>query len=589
MAGEDNRAPEGPPETPWKPGDRAILFLIFLFALLVRAVAAWASGVASPQEIRYITIAQGILSGHGFNGIDARFPDLIQPPLYPLVLVLALLPGLPALFAARGVTALIGALLVFPISALTRRIFGRETALRTGWILVFYPLLVAISSISVTEPLFSLLVAVAVLRLFHTFARENERRNVAIAGLLLGLGFLTRPEGVADIVTTSLLLFYWALIRRKRTVRQALTLAVIPALVAFLVVAPYWIWLHGRAGRWLFAPKIALTEVHQSIMNRGLSEKWKEPYGSTLFYERVKFGLTGDGRDFMSSQAFRNLGLIDDGGPRTPDGGAVHAAARVETSHLVMVVLRNFRQLYLDTIKYGLVLPTLLLMFLALGVTARPWRPGPERYGQAILVWYALSGCSWILSYVQHRFLYPSMVFVIPWMAEGWKKVDIWIEESLEIDRFRRPRLFRRLIDGGLLATVAVACLIHVLPAVQLFSSTWSEHRTAGQYLRDSSVEKGSIMALTPVASFYSGFPFEMLPYAEPDKVIDYARQKGARYLLVDMAEFPIYRPQLMSFFDAPPAPEGLSVLHDFRDRPGRRIIIYDLRQAAGPPSEGRE
>src|SRR5262249_18009562 len=160
---------------------------------------------------------------------------------------------------------------------------------------------------------------------------------------------------------------YWAWRWKRKTPGRGLLLASLPVLLTILVAAPYWIWLHGRTGRWLFAPKIAMTQVHQEIMNRGVREHWPEKYGSSLFYERVKFGLNEEGHHLLSADAFKGLGLVPD------DGSSAGAPAKEKipgvTEHLAMVVLRNVKQIYLDTIKYGLVLPTLLLGFLALGIT----------------------------------------------------------------------------------------------------------------------------------------------------------------------------------------------------------------------------
>jgi len=590
MAGEDNRAQKGPPEISGAPrasgpgSDRGFLLALLVIALILRAVTAWQSGVAAPQEIRYITIAEGMREGRGFNGIDARFPDVIQPPVYSLLLLLAMLPGFSSLAAARGVTALVGALLVFPLSALARRIFGDVAARRTAWLVAFYPLLVQISSISMTEPVFSLFVVLAVLCILRACGREQDSKdqnsdgrevlNISLAGLLLGLAFLTRPEGVADTIATSVLLFYWAWRFKKRPLSRSLLLALLPALVCVLVAAPYWVWIHGKTGRWLLAPKIALTRVHQEIMNRGVQEHWPEKYRSTLFFERVKFGLNDDGTDLLSAQAFRELGLVR-GGEAVSDRSAKPAPS--EAGYLADIVVKNLKQLYLDTIKYGLVLPTLLLGFLALGITSRPWRAGPDRYGQGILLWYALAGCSWILSYVQPRFLYPSIVFFLPWMAEGWTRTETWIFESLGVDRRSRNRLATRAIALGLLALVAASCLIHLPPAVTLFSSVWEEHKTAGEFLRSSGATPGSIMALTPVTSFYSRFPFEILPYADLDRVIAYARAKNVRYIEADTAGFRTYRPQLLPLCDPARAPAVLRPIVNLDPRSDTRLVLYEI------------
>ena len=120
---------------------RRMLLVAFLLAIAVRICMAWYSGAAQPQEIRYITIARGILSGQGYVGLDNRFPDIIQPPLIPLMFASVLtLPGLD-LMLCRGVSILFGALPVFPAAAVARRLHGDGSARRLGLLIAVYPLL----------------------------------------------------------------------------------------------------------------------------------------------------------------------------------------------------------------------------------------------------------------------------------------------------------------------------------------------------------------------------------------------------------------------------------------------------------------
>jgi len=579
MAGEDNRGPQGPPERPEARSDRAFLAGVCLLALVLRAAAGWASGAAAPQEIRYVTIAQGILAGHGFAGIDTRFPDLIQPPVFPALLAVWLAVFRDPLFAARSLSIAAGVLLVLPVAALTRRILGRAAARRAAFLVAVYPLLIHISGICMTEPTFALFIALAALCLLSAVEGKREVRNALLAGALLGMGFLTRPEGLAYLGAAGAMLFLDAWLSHRRPVGRALALAALPAAAFLALAAPYWIWLHGETGRWLIAPKALLSQVHNSIMAEGVEEKWPERYGSRVFYERVKFGLNEEGTGLRSDEAFRTYGLLPGPGGANPTKAL--PGKLLDVGHLTGIVLKNLRQLYLDTLKYGLVLPTLLLGFLVLGVTSRPWLSGAPRRGHSLLVWFILAGGSWAFSYVQPRFLYPAVIFLMPWMAEGWARTEEWLATSVGPSPSVVGRFLSRSWKWILPLVVAAACLVHVIPPVQIFSSMWAEHRVAGMRLRESGAEPGTVMALTPVTAFYAGMRFDVLPYADLDRVLAYARMRGVRYLVADMAEFPTDRPQLMALLDPDQAPRGLEVSVDINADPERRLVVYDL----GPPS----
>src|SRR5262245_60275460 len=402
MAREDSKGYPEPPESGGS--DRALLVVFLVAAVLARVAAAYFSDVAAPQEIRYITVAQGILSGRCFSGIDTRFPGIIQPPIYPFLIAALLLLGLGPVAAARGSSIITGSLLVIPIYLLTRRIFGRAAARRAGWLTVVYPLFVHISALCMTEPTFTLFLAFAALLLLISFTHERPLPLVLASGALLGLSFLTRPEGLTYTAAGCVLLFLNLWRGRKIPAPRAALSSAVLAVPFLIMMIPYSFWLHAKTGHWLVAPKAVLTQVHNSVMAEAVEEHWPERYGSKVFYERVKFGLNDQGTELRTSEAFRSLGFLP---AREGDVPRPLKRSLIEPAHLAKIILKNLQQAYLDTIKYGLVLPTVLLGFLVLGITARPWVPGPLLRGQGLLLWFVLAGGSWVLTYIQPRFLLP--------------------------------------------------------------------------------------------------------------------------------------------------------------------------------------
>lgn len=554
--------------------------MAFVAALLIRLVSAWTCGPAAPQEIRYIAIAQGLLQGRGFEGIDNRFPDIIQPPTYPWLIAAAMPVLREPLASARGLSVLAGALLVFPVSILTRRIFGSPAAKRAAWLVAVYPLLVHISGLAMTEPTFGLLVASAAVCFHRLGEREGGAGRAAVAGALLGFAFLTRPEGITYLAAGSSLLFISLWLSHRRPLSQAIGLAAVPLIALVIVAAPYSIWLHGKTDRWLIAPKAILTQAHNKIMSEGLKENWPEPYGTAVFYERVKFGLNAEGTELRSAEVFRSLGLVSDGG--TPPQRAGGLRDLFDLERLAGIVVRNLRRLYLTTVKYGLVMPTLLIGFIALGMTARPWRKGSGRRGSFTLLWWLIAGGSWALAYVQPRFLYSSVLFLLPWMGMGWVRIEEWLKDSLSRPAGRPRRLLGRAVSPAIAVVVALAALVHAVPPAREISSQWVQHHAAGIWLEENGAPGSTVMALTPVASFYAGMSFDVLPYADPAQVLAYARLRGVRYLIADSRECSLWRPQLLPLLDRGAARAGLEAALVLGRKPGRRLILYDLEP--GPP-----
>src|SRR5678815_3308512 len=78
--------------------------------------------------------------------------------------------------------------------------------------------------------------------------------------------------------------------------------------------------------------------------------------------------------------------------------------------------VRNFGELYLETIKYGFVIPSLLVMMLGIGLVSRPW-VGPFRRAAMIVLVFLGGSFTFLVSHVEPRFLYAAIPFLLPWMG----------------------------------------------------------------------------------------------------------------------------------------------------------------------------
>jgi len=574
----------GDPQEPTDPArersvSRRVMLLAFLLAIAVRICIAWYSGAAQPQEIRYITIARGILSGQGYVGLDNRFPDIIQPPVFPLMLAAALaLPG-SDLALSRGVAILFGALLVFPGAAVARRLFGEKTARRLAVLIAVYPLLTHISSAAITESTFAVFVTAGALCLWRGLdpgaAGRARARDFLLAGVLFGLSFLTRPEGLTYLVVGCALILVTLSLRRVPW-RVSARSFVLPMIGFGLFGLPYFIWVHAETGQWLIAPKAVLVQVHHSLVQEGQREQWKEPYGSLLFFEHVKFGLNSDATAIRSHQKFDAVSVGLSEGLLVSDEGHVSLS---DPKMAVRMVTRNVMELYLETIKYGFVLPSILLMLAGVGLFSRPWAGEHGRNAFFVMTFFAGS-FSFLLTHVQARFLYSAMPFALPWVAEGWRRTEVWARESLPGGEASWPT--RRRLATALVGVVVVGLtVIHLVPSVRLTGGLWAEHRELGWWIKENAPAGTTVMAATPVVSFYAASRFEVLPYAEVDDVIRYARHKGVDYLVADRAEIPTFRPQLTRLLNPARPHPGLELVKSLHDRTSHAIFLYRVRPTA--------
>jgi hypothetical protein len=203
----------------------------------------------------YLSLGEHLAHGQGFHSSLFIFHDLIQPPLYPLAIAAGALVTTP-LRAAIAITVLSWALTIPALVRIHVGLFGRR-----GWHVVaasvaVFPML-SLSSILVTEPLFVCLTAWSVAFAFE--AVEADRvRPALLAGLLIGLSILARPEGV---LTAAVLGGLGLARRRWRFVVAA-------PLVASTLVLPYGLFLYSQLGYLTIIPKVRFNQPYAEALRR---------------------------------------------------------------------------------------------------------------------------------------------------------------------------------------------------------------------------------------------------------------------------------------------------------------------------------
>ena len=107
----------------------------------------------------------------------------------------------------------------------------------------------------------------------------------------------------------------------------------------------------------------------------------------------------------------------------------------------------------------------------------------------------------------------------------------------------------------------------------------WPASYTSGEsrWLREHAPADAKVMTRDLAVALYAERGFVPSPRAEYDAYLDYARRKGATYLVVDEHELRVLRPHLAFLLnDANPPPELLPL---FAAVDGRgRTIVYQIK-----------
>lgn len=207
----------------------AALVLRVLYVLFV------APGPSNDDASWYHRAAALLADGRGYlNPFEllgphhTLLPTAMHPPLWPFLLALFTKLGVNSYAHQQLVNACVGVLVVVVVGLLGRRVAGDRVGLVAACLAAVYPLLVIADGSMMSESLYGLLIALALL-LAYRLIDQPAMGTAALLGAAIGLAALTRTEA---LLLLPLLLL--PLVRRLGVGQVAVACA---ALV--LVVAPW--------------------------------------------------------------------------------------------------------------------------------------------------------------------------------------------------------------------------------------------------------------------------------------------------------------------------------------------------------------
>jgi len=285
-----------------------ILLSLFVLAVALRLLnLIFLSGSLDWEGVEYARLAQNLVAGNGYVGLNLPGVNLMFPPLYPL-LIAALSTAVPKFdLAAQIISISLGAATVFPIFLLTRELYNGRAAVVAAAIIAVHPLLVQFPSTGGSEATFLFFVSFAMYFAVRGFHGAPWTYAIA-AGAFFGLAYLTRIEG-APLVAVALVLSFGSIAWREvrahahgddgpTAFRRAASYTC-AMLIAFLIVAaPYILFLYDQTGEWRLEAKSPLNletalrvvleeedvskvhyEVDVNLNERGV---WNRPYMDTI-------------------------------------------------------------------------------------------------------------------------------------------------------------------------------------------------------------------------------------------------------------------------------------------------------------------
>ena len=225
------------------------LALILILSLIIRLIVAWqpvpilVERILLDDSLYGFSIAKNIALGNGitYNGIDVT--NGLQPLwvflISPVYLFFSNINT--AVNVILSIEAILDTLIVFLIYKFATRLFDERIGLLASFIWAINPL-VFFQTLSGIDVTLYIVMVLATLVYFNKIKDSLTIKNMAILGLLMGLTFLARGDGIfLFLVLTSYILF-----TRRMTLisNKFLTLLLISA----VVVSPWLLWNYFTFG-----------------------------------------------------------------------------------------------------------------------------------------------------------------------------------------------------------------------------------------------------------------------------------------------------------------------------------------------------
>ena len=529
---------------------------------LLRLAIGSTDDAAATDETAYLRSGLSLVHGEGFER-DGQ-PELHFPPLVPVLLGLSSELVSDPHTGTVWVTIVAGTALIVPLALLARHLSGPTAGATTAWVAAVAPGLstTLVNRGAGSEAVYALLVVTAVWLVVA--ARDEQgwrhRLRIAAAGTMVGLAYLTRPEGLLIALPLGAAV---VLVAARRTdggttsrtsqrspprptrttsptrtttarLRSAVTAGLAFSLPLVACIVPYARYLHDHTGQWQLTAK---------AQDASLDAWHGVATGDREARDRVLYTLDDTGLQFST------------------DRSSLLALARDDPGDYVVILGANLRALFKHLVGF-------LLLSLPVWVVAGlgAWRLRRSPSTAVLLAVGAAPVATALAFFVQPRYLVVTVAVATVFVGAAVASLP--------------SRLRRRVAFGAVVSLAVPAVLALRGPDGWWHPYEYTDMREAGEWIDAHAGPDDLVMTRSMVVQFYAERPVLAVPYADLDQILRFARHYGAQYLVADSYTITRLRPQLQPLAEADRLP-GLRLVHDVEADGGRTRVF-----ALDPPPE---
>jgi 4-amino-4-deoxy-L-arabinose transferase-like glycosyltransferase len=483
-----------------RPYAEALILLLFvLVGGVIRYLAIPPYQVIAADGPSYLTITKSILADLNFRG------SIHYPPFYPLLIAIASTVTKDLEAAGVLVSFVMGCLLPVPVFLLGKELFGRGAAYVAAAIVLVWPDYIGLSNQVLAHSTYYTLLMTG---LYFLWCAYNSGRNLTavFSGIFIAAAYLSRQEAFISLAAICSCLAV-ATYYRERSFNR-----IKPLLVAFgvfsLLSFPY-IWMvHQVMGIWTMAGKSVVTLT------------------DCLGYYLQKTDLNRD-------PSFQKIGLLE--------------------------IIKNYPGYFPYTLKVNTaeliaILPDPLIFFAGIGFLVK------QQAGKGLQIRAFILGALFPVAVlvtvfiVTGGYIAPYVPFLFMLAGHGMismEKMLIGVFSRRLGERGARFFFVTGIIVLAYVANEAYKAIPRQAPGPYTLEMDGGryDHKRIGLLLRKVIPAGSVIMTRSGRIGFYSGLPWVDLPQSDLDAIISTAREKKARFLIVDGLLIRL-RPQLGKLLD---------------------------------------
>lgn len=538
--------------------DPYAICLIAIVAFIIRYMFLGTEKIIDTDSVQYLTLAKNIMNGGGFISDGSHYPDIIRPPLYPVLVGLFHLVIKDLELSGRLVSIVFGSLLVILVYTITKNIFGRLAAIFSSIVVILHPVLTSISLSTVTDATFAFFVNMAIFLGWLSIDKKNSKYFL-LTGIIFGVSYLSRQVGILFFCGYFLFAIFW--LKWDGSLVNQIVKNIAVLLIGFLILfIPYMAWVKNYNGLWI-EPGFKFVEVQaqwevevnkrlkeNNLPGNGLSDEVRK-------YEAIHHGLSDDGKEIMLWKKMKELG-----GDHSPIGLNKQKLGSI------------YYNLYsLINLAIPSIFPTFLFFFMVFGIIGQEWSKAILKKHLYLAFFFVVSILFVSLSHLEERYLVPSIIIAAIWAGNGANNISDFCRNSV-----------KKTISKNYYVVVCIFLLMaSLLPGIYKIHFKEKdeplEQKRAGLWLKENK-PNSVVMSRKPQISFYAEGKYLVLPFASYRDIMEFARVKNAKIMVVDERYIPSTRPELINLLREIEVPKELRLIYKDEEIHGAKLLLYEIK-----------